>query len=390
MNDFLRKILIISLSEIDSDPRVFRQISFLKNEYDIYTIGFGNYRIEGVKKHFQISREQRKKLDKIKKIVIYKLGLFENYYWDGFGIWGWKAKVDREEVNAQSIDLVIANEIDALPLALSIANGVPVLYDAHEFSPQEFEDRFLWRFLRKGLCEYLCKTYIAKAQAMTTVCEGIAHEYRKQFSVNPSVITNAADFADLTPSQVSDKQIRIIHHGGAIPSRKLETMIEMMEYLDNRYSLYFMLVPIEPGYYKKLREKAEKNSRIFFIPPVEMKQLPFRTNQFDIGLFLLPPTNFNYKHALPNKFYEFVQARLAIAIGPSPEMAAIVKEYDLGVVSKSFEPQDMAKCLNALTAGKIMHFKTQSHLAARALSADENKNKLLKIVTALIRPAKND
>ena len=32
-------------------------------------------------------------------------------------------------------------------------------------------------------------------------------------------------------------------------------------------------------------------------------------NQFDLGVYLLPPVNFNSAHALPNKFFEFIQAR---------------------------------------------------------------------------------
>ena len=46
--------------------------------------------------------------------------------------------------------------------------------------------------------------------------------------------------------------------------------------------------------------------------------------EYDIGLFILSPINFNYYHALPNKLFEFIQARLAIAVSPSPEMARIV------------------------------------------------------------------
>jgi hypothetical protein len=31
--------------------------------------------------------------------------------------------------------------------------------------------------------------------------------------------------------------------------------------------------------------------------------------------------------ALPNKFFEFIQARLAVAIWPSPEMSKITKTF---------------------------------------------------------------
>ena len=56
-----------------------------------------------------------------------------------------------------------------------------------------------------------------------------------------------------------------------------------------------------------------------------MHELPRMANDYDVGLYLLPPTNFNQRYALPNKFFEFIQGRLAIAIGPSPEMAKLVE-----------------------------------------------------------------
>jgi hypothetical protein len=62
------------------------------------------------------------------------------------------------------------------------------------------------------------------------------------------------------------------------------------------------------------------------------------SNAYDIGLYLLPPSSFNNLHALPSKFFEFLQALLAIAIGPFQEMARIVREFRYKVV-----------------AGKILH-----------------------------------
>ncbi|HUI93300.1 MAG TPA: hypothetical protein VLX68_13720 [Chitinivibrionales bacterium] len=219
---------------------------------------------------------------------------------------------------------------------------------------------------------------------MATVCDGIAEEYHGRYGVRPQVITNATEYADCAPSNVSDGLIRMVHHGGAIASRKLEDMFSIMEHLDERYSLDLILVSTAPQYLARLKEKAKADRRISFVPPVPMKDIPSTINKYDIGLFYLEPVNFNYKHALPNKFFEFIQARLAIAIGPSPEMAAIVKKYDLGVVADSFDPKDLAAKLSALTKEKIEYYKNRCHAHARELSADENKKKLLKIVAGLI------
>jgi hypothetical protein len=159
----------------------------------------------------------------------------------------------------------------------------------------------------------------------------------------------------------------MIHHGAAIRSRRLELMIDMMQYLDQRFRLDFMLVGNDRKYVAELQSRAADDTRVRFLEPVPMPDICRATNQYDLGLFLLPPTNFNYRFALPNKLFEFIQARLAIAIGPSPEMARIVNDYKLGVVSQSFEPRELAELLNAMTHDQLWQYKQAAHAAAGQL-----------------------
>ncbi len=154
----------------------------------------------------------------------------------------------------------------------------------------------------------------------------------------------------------------------------------MMDYLDNSFALNFLLTEASKSYLDKLKKLAVKNSNIRFLDPVPMRELSTFLNQFDIGIFLLEPTNFNYRYALPNKLFEFIQARLAIAIGPSPEMSRVVKEHDLGIVAEDFEPETLAKKIMNLDYEKINYYKNQSHKVAYSLSAENNKQILLNLV----------
>ena len=56
----------------------------------------------------------------------------------------------------------------------------------------------------------------------------------------------------------------------------------------------------------------------------------------------------NYRHGavIPNKFFEFIQARLCIAIWPSVEMKNLLNEYNLGLVSVAFNVDELAMLLN--------------------------------------------
>jgi hypothetical protein len=115
-----------------------------------------------------------------------------------------------------------------------------------------------------------------------------------------------------------------------------------------------------------------------------MHEIVARASHYNIGLYLLQPTGFNASHALPNKFFEFVQARLAIAIGPSPEMARLVTRFDCGIVATDFKPETLAARMNALTAGEISEYQHAANRAAEVLCAEANQSIILaSIQTAL-------
>ena len=171
------------------------------------------------------------------------------------------------------------------------------------------------------------------------------------------------DFTSFPTHYIQENSIRIIHHGMASPDRYIHKMIEVMDYVDDRFTLDLMLVSTYyQDYFKTLQQMTSdrKNTRIIPIVPFE-EIIPF-TSQYDIGMFLVPFSTFNLKMCLPNKFFEFIQARLAIAIGPSPEMAKLVQQYHLG----------------------ILQYKENSNKAAKILNAQNEGEKLLKIVEEVL------
>jgi hypothetical protein len=103
-----------------------------------------------------------------------------------------------------------------------------------------------------------------------------------------------------------------------------------------------------------------------------------------MGVFLLPPVNFNYENTLPNKLFDFIQARLGIAIGPTPEMAAIVKDYNIGVVSDTFTPESLSQQLNKLTTEQVQQFKTNTSLAAKDLNAEINAATIKQLLSGVL------
>jgi len=225
---------------------------------------------------------------------------------------------------------------------------------------------------------------------MMTVGKGLAKEYEKNFNRRPVVVTNANSYSKVAPSAMTSDRIRLVHHGIATPSRKLELMIDMMAVLDERFTLDLIL--LTPGfashntlgYIDRLRSMASTNPKIKILDPVSITEVVNTVNKYDMGVFLLPPINFNYENTLPNKLFDFIQGRLGIAVGPTPEMAEIVRHYRNGVVSEDFTAASLAVHLNALSQSEIEAFKSNSAIAAAELNAEKNTTIILALLKSVL------
>jgi len=367
-----KNVLIIKFSRLENQPRIYRQIHFLKDFYNVVTAGFNEPRNRN-SRHINI------------KIPITKSGLPDKFFWNLPLINTFLKSLT--DLGKQTFDLVIAHDPFTLPLSFMLAkkSGAKVLLDAHEYTPRQYEDQWIHRYFFMKIWDLLCRQYLPKTDAIITVCKGIAEEYNKNYGVHCEVITNASYYSDLKPQTSNENRIKIIYHGAVHPSRRTEDMISLIDHLDDRFHLDLMLVKDSSRYFRKLSELAESHPRVTIRDPAPMPNIPETINAYDIGLFLLSPETFSYRMALPNKLFEFIQGRLAIAIWPSPEMAKIVNEYDCGIVSEDFTIESMAKQLNSLSTKDIKKFKMNSHKAAGYLCAENNKDILLNMVEKLLR-----
>jgi hypothetical protein len=374
----LATVLVISFSDLESDPRVDRQIAALLSRHHVVAAGLAPpaHCVEFV----DLRTPSLGVLDGGIGVARLLAHRFENAYRRHP-----KYRAAYQRLAPVRADVVVANDITALPLAVRL--GPPVMFDAHEYAPDQFSDQWWWRHLLSPYVGWLCRTYVPRVAAMTTVSEGIADTYEHEFGVRSAVVTNAPPYADLEPTSVGE-HVRILHHGAAIPGRGLEQMLRVAELLDERFLVDLVLVEGERGFRDRLIRRARGNPRVRFPLAVSMRDIATMANGYDIGVYSLPPRTLNRRYALPNKLFEFIQGRLAIAIGPSPEMAAVVRRWGCGVVASDFRPETLADELNGLDAEAIAGFKRASHLAARELCAERNVEPLLSAVeAALVRGA---
>jgi len=373
-----KKILILAYSNLNSDPRIKKEITALQNDYEIVTAGITPIENPAIKFYPIRFTLPFSLLRKIKRFCFFLLHKHEKFYWD-------ESRIQfTRSVNHEVFDLIIANDISTLPLAFEIAKkNTKIYFDAHEYHPKEFEDSFQWRLMHQKLIIYLCKKYIPKTDFFTTVCTSIAQEYALHFKKKPEVITNATSYQKLSPSAIENNKIRIIHHGAAIPSRKLELMLEVMKKVNNRFSLDLMLVG-NKTYIHKLKKIAQNLNNVRFIPPVKQESISQYLNQYDLGIYILQSTNFNNENALPNKLFDFIQARLGIVISPNPEMKRLVEKYGLGKVAKDYTVNAMAETLNVITLEDVKKFKNASHRIAYEVSSETNIKMIKQYVEKLL------
>src|SRR5699024_2560698 len=137
---------------------------------------------------------------------------------------------------------------------------------------------------------------------------------------------------------------------------------------DVRLDLYLM--PNDPAYLEQLRTRTRDSLRIRVHDPVPYADLVATIAAYDVGVFVLPPVNFNYLWTLPNKFFDFVQARLGIIVGPSPQMAELVRRHDLGAVTDDFTAASLRTELERLSPTAVRRWKQAAHRLAPQVAAE--------------------
>lgn len=370
-----KRVLIFAYHDMNRDPRPQRQIGWLQDKYEVeYISQIPDHNITcpfikyNAKSGYLIKA----------RLLLLKIKLYNVYIWDDCN----KELVSK--LAGRKYDLIIVHHIKLLPVAFRFAENAKVILDAHEYYTEVYNDSPIWNFLMKDFYTWLSKNYLNKCNLTIAVNESMQHLYEKNFNIPATFITSAFDYIEMQPSDVAQSHIKIVHHGLASKSRKLELMIEMAKHLDARFTLTLMLLEINYSsrkYVERLKKMAKDNPNIIFLDVVPQNELIKFCNDYDIGLFFMPPSNMNEEYSLANKFFQYIQSRLALAVSPLPEMKRLVETYDLGVVADNYDPKGMAEKLNRLTPEKIMYYKKRSHDSAKDLSSESNRDKFLQIIS---------
>jgi len=377
------RILCLSFSELVADARVLRQLDVLADAGEVTTVGYGA-RPPRAADHLELDASLPSLPQTPRGVLSLALRRYSAVELDAPAV-----RAASRAIAGRSFDLVVANEARALPLAHAVAGGAPVWGDLHEWAPEERSHVLVWRLLVAPFMRWICARHLSAAAAVTTVNDSIAALYTREFGIGVEVVRNAIAYRDLVPGALDQDRIRLVHSGGAVPGRNLEALIDAVQELGEGWSLDFYLVGARDGgaYLADLEQRAAGSDRIVFHPPVPPADLPATLNPYDVGVFLLPPHTTNHRLMLPNKLFDFVQARLALVFGPADETTALIERHGLGRVTRDTTAESLVEVLRGMTADDIRSYKAGAHVAARELHSGADERVQRAIVDRLLAVA---
>ena len=282
-------------------------------------------------------------------------------------------------------DLVIANDWRALPLASAAKRvcGARIIYDSHEFAPEEFADSWRWRLLARQHVMRIEGRYIREPDATITVSGGIADALAARYSLSrPTVISNAPVW-QATSFRPTMSPITVLYHGAVVPRRGLETLIESVALWPEKFRLVIR-GPAQGGFDRHLRGLARPfGKRIALEPPVPPDQLISIAAQADIGIFLLSNSTTHARFAMPNKIFEYMQAGLMVISSDLPEIRSVLEKTGCGALVAGDTPDAIASCIAGLDPARIDACKQAALALAKDINFEAEGDKLLTLVARL-------
>jgi hypothetical protein len=374
--------LVVSFSNIEQDPRVLRQIQWLTSaSYDVVTIGLGQSPAASINTHFQLKTRSL-----LFRVVTYVLVRKRFRYW--LLIEQPNRLLIHELYKLGNFDLIVFNDIDLLPLAMRFKQDGQVSkidtrfhLDLHEYFP-DHGIGLVWKLLFKHYGKWLQSQLSAEQwDSVSTVAPSIAKLYEQsQIFRQVSYVLSAPRYEDIRPTECVNERINLVYHGLADLDRGLVQLIKLVSSLEERFHLHLMLVGPKRNISTLMKSAKDNINRIHFCEPVKTTEIARAINQFDIEVIFFVPHTLNLRYSLPNKYFEAVQAKIAIVHGTSPSMQVLSDKYKNGFHVDDWDFTSLGERLNSLTVNEINTYKTNSVKASFEFSSENEGSRFISIV----------
>lgn len=230
-----------------------------------------------------------------------------------------------------------------------------LIYDAHDFYSGIIPRKDMPPYRRdyvQGVLERLEQQCIRAADAVVTVGDGVSELIGQRFACRPFVVRNAHDSRlDRKPSKALRERLGIAQSDTVlvtVGNRKVGQAVDeaIRSLLLLPASVHLVL--IGAGYEGALAEAASAglHGRVHIVPPVSPAEIVPLIKEADIGFVLYWDYSENFRHALPNGFFQVVAAGLPLIHGGLPEITRVSRAAGTGVAVDMRNPAAIAEAVS--------------------------------------------
>jgi glycosyltransferase involved in cell wall biosynthesis len=282
-------------------------------------------------------------------------------------------------------DVLLANDLDTLTanFIVSKIKRKPLVYDSHEYFTEVPE--LINRPKIQHIWEWLEKKMVPKVKYAYTVCESIAEIYNKKYGTDFKVVRNIPK-AKTIQNIKKEKQEKIVIYQGAVNiGRGLEQAILAMKKVRGARLIIAGDGDIKPEL-ESLVQKENIKSRVEFTGRLTIDELAKLTPQADLGLSIEEDLGLNYRFALPNKLFDYIQSQVPVLITNLPEMATVVNRYKVGEITNSLQPEVLAEKIETalFNSEKREVWESNLKIAAKELTWENEEEILVEIFSEFI------
>ncbi|MBU8893270.1 MAG: glycosyltransferase [Bacteroidales bacterium] len=279
----------------------------------------------------------------------------------------------------RKFDIVVANDLDTLTgtyIASKIKKNI-LVYDSHEYFTEVPE--LVKRHFKRKIWKYIESKILPRIRFTYTVSESVANEYQRLYGINMRVVRNLPNYINYESLEKPKKteNFQILYQGSLNVSRGLEQIIDSMEFIDNA-KLTIIGDGDITGQLKEQISSKNLTEKIDLKEKIPFAELINETQKADLGISLEENIGLNYYYSLPNKLFDYIQARVPVLVSPFPEMQKIVNQYDIGSVYDHKNTQALADKIKEIIKlnDQYQKWKDNTEKAAKELCW-ENEEKIL-------------
>jgi glycosyltransferase involved in cell wall biosynthesis/2-polyprenyl-3-methyl-5-hydroxy-6-metoxy-1,4-benzoquinol methylase len=304
-------------------------------------------------------------------------------------------------------DVVQAHDNYALVATARLAarDRARLVYDAVELTSHRLATNFSrFELMREHYERRREAAIFRRAQAMTTVGEGLADWYAQNYSIpRPLVIKNCRYHWPHAPDQrlradagIEPETRLLVWFGGAYPQQGIELLIRALPLM--RPSVHLAIVAtVQPRWVPfvealpSLAAELGVAGRVHLLPGREPNDLIPYVSGADLGVIPRPSEHPNNFYSMPNKFLEMVMARLPIAVSRVGDMVDVINQHGIGAV---FDERDLDNV--AAVIEQMLEPETYARLRANVMQAAEELTwekesvRYVELVGSLIAPRAAD